>query len=152
MTENSQSTAMAITNRRRMGSTPAELFAAFADPERLRLWWGPNGFTNTIHAFEFRPGGEWRFTMHAPDGSNFENTCTFGDIVPDRKIVFVHHLPMHVFTMTMTFDRLAEGSQLTWHMDFEPNETNAAVRPFIEAANEQNFDRLEANLKTHGAE
>ena len=108
--------------------------------------------TNTISDFDFRPGGAWRFTMHAPDGSNFENTCTFGEIIEDRRIVFIHHLPMHVFTMTMTFEPNGAGTELTWHMDFEPNETNATLRPYIEAANEQNFNRLEANIRTHGVQ
>lgn len=147
----SDNDGMMIATKRHIPFSLTHLFAAFADPDRLKLWWGPDGFTNTIHAFEFRTGGQWRFTMHAPDGSNFDNTCTFGEIVPDRKITFVHHLPMHVFTMTMTFEPDDAGSQLTWHMEFEPNETNAAVRPFIEAANEQNLNRLEANIRTHGA-
>ena len=30
------------------------------DPARIARWWGPAGFTNTIHTFDFRPGGEWR--------------------------------------------------------------------------------------------
>lgn len=148
----SDNDGMVIVTARRMPFPPASLFAAFADPERQKHWWGPDGFTNTIHAFDFRPGGEWRFTMHAPKGSDFENTCTFGEIVQDSKIVFVHHLPMHVFTMTMTFEPDGAGTLLTWHMDFEPNATNTAVRPFIEAANEQNFDRLVANLEAHGVQ
>ena len=142
---------MTIVTSRQISTASTALFEAFADPERLKLWWGPDGFTNTIHTFDFRSGGTWRFTMHAPDGSNFENTCTFGEIVPGSRIVFVHHLPMHVFTMTMDFIPSGDGSLLQWTMVFAPNETNASVRPFIEAANEQNFNRLEDNLKIHGA-
>lgn len=142
---------MKIVSERHFANPPKALFAAFADPDRLRKWWGPAGFSNTIHDFDFRPGGIWNYTMHAPDGNSFANNCTFEEIIADRKIAFVHHLPMHVFTMTMTLERNVSGTLLTWHMDFEPNETNAAVRPFVEAGNEQNFDRLEHHLKTHGA-
>lgn len=138
---------MVVFSERHIPFPPQALFAAFADPDQLKLWWGPDGFTNTIHSFDFRPGGDWRFTMHAPDGSAFENTCTFGAIEPDRKITFTHHLPMHVFTMTMTYQPDGDGTKLTWHMDFEPNETNAAVRPYVVAGNEQNFDRLAAHLR-----
>lgn len=141
---------MTITSERLMAYPPSALFSAFADPDRLRTWWGPEGFTNTIHAFDFRAGGEWRFTMHAPDGSNFENRCTFRNIVAGNRIEFIHHLPMHVFTMTMTFEPEGTGTRLKWHMDFEPNETNEAVRPFVEAGNEQNFDRLERHLNSYG--
>lgn len=129
---------------------PEALFAAFADPVRLQDWWGPEGFTNTIHAFDFRSGGDWRFTMHSPDGGNYDNTCTFRDIVPKKRIEFIHHLPMHVFNMDMTFEPEKAGTILRWHMVFQPNETNTADRPFVEAGNEQNFDRLERHLKTYG--
>jgi uncharacterized protein YndB with AHSA1/START domain len=151
MTTRSDLQPMTILSERLVAHTPQSLFAAFADPARLKLWWGPDGFTNSIHNFDFRPGGKWHFTMHAPDGSNFENNCTFGEIVTDRQITFVHHLPMHVFTMTMTFTPRDEGTLLVWHMEFEPDDNNEALRPFITAANEQNFDRLEANIRTHGA-
>src|SRR5262245_13592747 len=30
------------------------IFEAFARPEVLARWWGPNGFTNTFEVFEFR--------------------------------------------------------------------------------------------------
>jgi uncharacterized protein YndB with AHSA1/START domain len=145
MTDNGS--RMTIITSRHLSFAPANLFAAFANPDHLKIWWGPNGFTNTIHDYDFRPNGNWHYTMHAPDGSDFINTCTFGGIIPNKKISFVHHLPMHVFTMTMTFEAEQTGTLLTWNMDFEPNDTNTAVRPFIEAANEQNFDRLDAFLR-----
>jgi uncharacterized protein YndB with AHSA1/START domain len=141
---------MTVVSERYFAYQPEALFAAFADPDQLKLWWGPEGFTNSIHAFDFRPGGDWRFTMHAPDGGNFENSCTFRAIVPKNRIEFIHHLPMHVFIMVMTFEPEGAGTRLRWHMVFEPNETNTAVRPFVEAGNEQNFDRLERHLKTYG--
>ena len=141
---------MTIVSERLVAHPPEAIFAAFADPDRLKLWWEPEGFTNTIHDFDFRSGGKWRFTMHAPDGSNFENTCTFREIVPAKRIEFIHHLPMHVFIMVMTFEPEGEGTRLKWHMDFEPNQTNAAVRPFVESGNEQNFDRLERRLNLYG--
>lgn len=140
---------MTIVSERFFPYLPENVYAAFANPDRLKLWWGPEGFTNTIHAFDFHAGGKWLFTMHAPDGSNFENTCTFRDIVKKERIEFIHHLPMHVFTMVMTFEPEGAGSKLKWQMDFEPNETNAAVRPFVEPGNEQNFDRLERHLNSY---
>jgi uncharacterized protein YndB with AHSA1/START domain len=49
------------------------VFAAWTDPKHLAQWWGPNGFTTTTHAFDFRPGGVWRFVMHGPDGRDYQN-------------------------------------------------------------------------------
>jgi Activator of Hsp90 ATPase homolog 1-like protein len=46
------------------------VFEAYTDVRHLSRWWGPDGFTTTTHAFEFRPGGVWEFTMHGPDGAD----------------------------------------------------------------------------------
>ena len=37
---------------------PTELvFNAWANPDHLKKWWGPAGFTNTFNEFDFRVGG-----------------------------------------------------------------------------------------------
>jgi uncharacterized protein YndB with AHSA1/START domain len=33
------------------------VFAALSDPDRVARWWGPDGFTNTIHRCEPTEGG-----------------------------------------------------------------------------------------------
>ena len=54
----------------RVISAPRELvFEAFTELRHLSRWWGPDGFTTTTRAFEFRVGGEWDFVMHGPDGT-----------------------------------------------------------------------------------
>lgn len=55
----------------------ALVFRAWAEPEHLRIWWGPRGFTNTFHEFDFRVGGRWRFVMHGPEKGNYVNECEF---------------------------------------------------------------------------
>ena len=125
-----------------------DVFAAFADPALLALWWGPDGFTNVIHEFEFRPGGTWLLTMTASNGSDFLNRSTFGQIVVPERICFTHHDPLHVFDMEMQFDVVSvNASRLTWRMQMEPNDENIRLAKFIALANEQNFDRLEAVLQ-----
>ncbi|MBX9610465.1 MAG: SRPBCC domain-containing protein [Burkholderiales bacterium] len=54
------------SRRTLIAASPAQVFAAMSDPVRVARWWGPNGFTSTIHALEFRPGGSWRRAFHAP--------------------------------------------------------------------------------------
>jgi uncharacterized protein YndB with AHSA1/START domain len=91
----------------RVFNAPRELlFNAWADPEQLKQWWGPNGFTNTFHEFDFRPGGTWKFTMHSPEGEDFLNTCIFEKIEKPARIVFRHLLPMHKFQLTATLKSL----------------------------------------------
>lgn len=135
-----------ILNTRIFAASRQAVFDAFAEPEQLKLWWGPDGFTNTIPEFDLRPGGKWRIVMTASDGTDFDNHCTFEEVVVPERIVYVHHLPMHVFSMEMIFDEEAGGTRLTWRMLFEPTDENRQLQKFLAAANEQNFDRLELHL------
>jgi uncharacterized protein YndB with AHSA1/START domain len=99
------------------------VFSAWTDPKHLAQWWGPNGFTTTTHAFDFRPGGVWRFVMHGPDGRDYQNRITFDEIVPPERIAYRHSGGDDVepvqFTQTVTFQDLGNGQTLlTWHGTF----------------------------------
>lgn len=134
-----------VVNVRVLDAPRESIHEAYRDPEQLKLWWGPDGFTNTNHTFDFRPGGAWTYTMHGPDGTDYPNESEFVELAMGR-IVLDHLRPMHRFRMTMTYDE-AEGRTLaTWRMRFETLEECAKVKPWVEAANEQNLDRLTAHL------
>jgi uncharacterized protein YndB with AHSA1/START domain len=131
----------------RVFGAPRELvFRAFSDPSLLARWWGPKGFTNTFHEFDFRPGGAWRFVMHGPDGTDYEMVKDFIEVVHAERISLQHVQLMHQFQMTMTFADEAGKTRLTWVMQFESAEEAEKVRSLVAEANEQNFDRLEAQL------
>ena len=133
----------------RLFDAPRELvFRAFADPSHLARWWGPAGFTNTFREFDLRPGGVWRFTMHAPDGTDYHNESVFTEVVTLERVVFEHRKPIHKFRMTITFADEGGKTRVTWRMRFETAEECARVKAFAEPANEQNFDRLEEELGT----
>lgn len=38
----------ALSTERVMAASPQAVFAAFARPDLLAQWWGPNGFTSTF--------------------------------------------------------------------------------------------------------
>lgn len=70
---------------------PRELvFEAFTAVRHLSQWWGPEGFTTTTRAFEFRVGGVWDFTMRGPDGTVYPEWITWTEIVPPERIVMLH--------------------------------------------------------------
>jgi uncharacterized protein YndB with AHSA1/START domain len=136
----------------RVFDAPRDLvFSAFSNPDHLRHWWGPNGFTNTINTFDFRPGGAWHLVMHAPNGAEFHNESEFVEVVKPERIVFDHLRPMHWFRIIMNFDDVAGKTRLTWRMRFDSAEEYEKMKNFIPTANEQNFDRLAAHLKTMAA-
>ena len=62
---------------------PRELvFEAFTEVRHLSRWWGPEGFTTTTPAFEFRVGGEWDFVMHGPDGTDYQEWISWTEAEP----------------------------------------------------------------------
>jgi uncharacterized protein YndB with AHSA1/START domain len=135
-----------IENRRLIAAPRERVWAACRDPGALARWWGPQGFTNTFHAFDFRPGGAWRFTMHGPGGTAYAMDHRFTAIVPPERLEFRHHQAGHDFILTMTFAAQGDRTELTWVMRFDDPAEAAKVRSFVGPANEQNFDRLEAYL------
>lgn len=126
-------------------AAPEQVFAAFAAPERLARWWGPDGFRNTFDQFEFKPGGLWRFTMHGPDGSNYPNESRFVAISPESEIV-IRHLSQPCFQLTIALQPEGAGTRVNWEQAFDLPEVAAAVAHVVVPANEQNLTRWEAEV------
>ncbi len=124
-----------------------EVYGAFADPERLARWWGPRGFTNRFQEFDLRAGGAWRLSMRGPDGSEYAMTKRFEEVVPGERVVLRHVQEGHGFTMQMAFADEGGGTRLTWRMAFDALEEE--VRRIVTGANEENLDRLQAELGSH---
>lgn len=140
----------ALVSTRVVAAPPEAVFAAFSDPARLAQWWGPEGFTNTIHEFDFRPGGRWRFTMRGPDGATYEMDKRFEAVTPAARIALRHEQQDHSFLLIMTFVAASGGTKVTWDMRFDDPAEAERLRSFLVAANEQNLDRLAAHLSGNG--
>ncbi|MEC4590777.1 MULTISPECIES: SRPBCC family protein [Nitrospirillum] len=54
---------------RRFAANPCLLWSAYTEPERLRLWWGPKGFTWVRGDLDLRPGGTFFYGMKPPAGA-----------------------------------------------------------------------------------
>lgn len=130
---------------RSFSATPDEVFAAFAAPERLARWWGPDGFSNTFEVFEFKKDGQWRFVMHGPNGANYPNEATFAAVEPGRAIVIQHVSQPH-FQLSIKLEPTASGTDVTWEQVFESAEVAASIRHIVEPANEQNLSRWQAEV------
>jgi uncharacterized protein YndB with AHSA1/START domain len=141
-----------IVNTRLIDAPRELVFRAFREPRHLAQWWGPKDFTNTFSEFDFQPGGHWRFVMHGPDGTDFPNHSVFDQIVAPEKIVFRHLDPIHEFQMTILLAEQGGKTRITWRMLHPTVEKSDQVRPFVLEANEQNFDKLEAELARMAAD
>lgn len=126
---------------------PELLFRAISDPARLARWWGPEGFSNTFHTFEFEPGGKWTFTMHGPDGTDYPNEFVFVEIDPPRRVMVEHLAKVHHFFLTISLAATDGGTLVRWQQVFDTAEEKNELAHIVVEANEQNLDRLAAEVR-----
>ena len=133
---------------KRVLHTPVEtVYKAWTDPTHLANWWGPKGFTNTFNEFDLRVGGKWSFIMHGPDKGNYANECEFTQIIPLELIAWKRY-SKPLFTILTTFHKLsANSTEVIFNMIFDTPEECNKLRPFVVDKNEENFDKLEDELK-----
>lgn len=116
------------------------------NPEHIENWWGPNGFTNTIHKMDFREESEWNLTMHGPDGKNYPNRSIFKEIISLRKIVFEHFNPH--FITTVLFESENSETLLDWTLLFDSEEMFDIIVKAHKAdqGQKENIEKLEKYL------
>jgi uncharacterized protein YndB with AHSA1/START domain len=131
----------ALCTARVLPYPPEAVYSAFASAPVLASWWGPKGFTNTFHTFDFTVGGQWVFTMHGPDGTDYANTSCFEALEPAQRVV-IRHDCLPYFTLTVGLSRVDGGTNLTWEQVFDDAETARAVQAVVGSANEENLDKL----------
>ncbi len=129
----------------RLLNAPRELvWEMWTNPEHIKHWWGPNGFTNTIYKMDVKKDGEWDFTMHGPDGRDFRNTHIFVELVKPEKIVLLHAAGPK-FKMEATFTPQGNKTLMTITSEFESAEQLQEVIKVFKADEglKQNVDKLE---------
>ena len=124
-----------------VSASPSEIWAAIKDSARIARWWGPDGFTNTIHTFEFVVGGKWLFTMHGPDGKEYPNESRFVRIEQDR-CFSIEHLNGHHFILTLELVPQDQATLVKWQQTFDTQEKYAQLASFVATANQQNLEKL----------
>jgi uncharacterized protein YndB with AHSA1/START domain len=136
-----------IVNSRVVNAPRETVWAAWTDPDHLKNWWGPAGFTNTFHEFNLHEGGKWVFTMHGPEKGNYPNDCEFIKIEKPSLIAWKRH-SQPWFQVLAAFEALGPGqTKVVFKQLFETAEACSKLRPYVEDKNEENLDRLEAELQ-----
>lgn len=83
--------------------------------------------------------------MHGPDGHNYPNENIFEEIAPPAKVV-IRHVSEPKFRLTITLTPSANGTRLSWSQAFEDAQVAQSVKSIVVPANEQNLDRLTAEV------
>ncbi|UII24257.1 SRPBCC domain-containing protein [Fulvivirga ligni] len=132
---------------RKYNASAELLWKVLITPEYIGEWWGPHGFTNTIHKMDVREGGKWEFIMHGPDGTDYENEYVYSTIIPFKKIV-LDHLKTPKFSIVISIHEEGEQTTVEWCNIFDSIPTKEeAVRAFkADVGLEQNLQRLADHL------
>lgn len=149
MKEEKNSTANREIRLSRLLNAPIQLvWEVWTDPDHIKKWWGPNGFTNTITKMDIRPEGEWDLVMHGPDGTDYKNKSIFKEVVKHKKLVY-EHVSTPKFIATIQFSETNGKTQLDWHMLFESEELFIQVVKAFKADEglKQNGDKLSQYLE-----
>jgi uncharacterized protein YndB with AHSA1/START domain len=70
-----------------------EVWQAWVEPGKVKLWWGPTGFTCPRADMDVREGGRSLVCMRAPKefgGMDMFNTWTYTKVVPNERLEFVN--------------------------------------------------------------
>ena len=134
----------------RLINAPRELvWEVWTNPEHIKHWWGPEGFTNTISVMDTKPEGTWEFIMHGPDGTDYKNKHIYKELIKPEKIV-LDHVTAPKFRITATFEAQGNKTLVTLHSEFESAEQlQDVIRVFkADVGMKQNMDRMETYLIT----
>ncbi|WP_316788768.1 SRPBCC family protein [Pedobacter frigoris] len=135
-----------IVTSRIVNASQALAFKAWAEPDHLKNWWGPAGFTNTFHEFDFRPGGRWKFTMHGPEKGNYQNECEF-TVIEEPSVIIWKRISQPLFDVIATFEEVSEGqTKVVFRQVFATEKECNKIKPYVEDKNEENMDKLEQEL------
>jgi uncharacterized protein YndB with AHSA1/START domain len=88
MTQTNQSGKELVIER--VFNAPRELvWKAWSEPERLAQWWGPKGFALNVARMDFRPGGDFLYSIQAPNGFSMWGKFVYHEIVASERIAFI---------------------------------------------------------------
>ncbi|MCJ9429521.1 SRPBCC family protein [Kordiimonas marina] len=101
------------------------VYAAWADPEQIGKWFGPEGFVIETKKIELTPGGAWRFDMIAPDGTRYSNRMVFLSMEAPARIEVEHGADQDndpgKFRMLVTFDEQSNGKTVLTLRQMHPS-------------------------------
>ncbi len=81
-------TKPSLTLKRRFKAPPAQVFAAWTDPDKVKRWMGPGEIKAVNAACDVRVGGRYRWQMKTPAGEDHDVGGIYREVVPNEKLVF----------------------------------------------------------------
>jgi uncharacterized protein YndB with AHSA1/START domain len=100
-------TKPSLTLKRRLKATPAQVFAAWTDPQKIVRWFGPaETIAGSVRAqMDVRPGGKYQMNFKTEDGESHQVGGTYREVVPNSRLQFTwawHSTPERESLVTVT--------------------------------------------------
>jgi len=92
------------------------VFKLYTDPESIPQWWGPRRLTTKVDRMEVRPGGQWRFVQHDPEGKEYAFHGVYHEIKQPERIITTFEwegMPGHVLMETIFFEDVGGKTKVT---------------------------------------
>jgi len=112
------STRPSLTIKRRIKASPAKVYGAWTDPEKIMHWFGPHEtMAGSVRAeLDVRVGGRFRASFDTADGEHHQVGGVYREVVPDERLVFSwawHSTPERESLVTLTFKPDGDGTMFT---------------------------------------
>lgn len=124
------------------------VWEVWTDPEHIKEWWGPMGFSVTNDSMQVKPGGVWKFTMHGM-GKDWPNRIRYTQVIKPSLISYHHDGEKddkYSFDVTVTFEEKGESTLLTMKSVFHSAQIVDELNKKVNAieGGKQTLNRLEA--------
>ena len=113
-----------FTLTRRFNAPRREVFRAFVEPERMKHWWAPHGFTMLSCALDLREGGAWRMRIRSETTGVVQTEVgVYREIREPERLAFTHAWVRGNGTLTpptlvtVHFAALGERTEVRFHQE-----------------------------------
>lgn len=136
----------------RMLDAPRELvWEVWTNPEHIKEWWGPDGFTLTNKSMSVKSGDCWEFIMHGM-GRDWNNRIEYLEVIKPSLITYRHtgaENEDYNFSVSVSFEEIDGKTFLTMKSMFKSKDIIEELNRKVNAieGGKQTLNRLEKYLQ-----
>jgi uncharacterized protein YndB with AHSA1/START domain len=127
----------------------ADVYRAYTEPDLVKQWLGPRGYTMDISKWDLRDGGSWAF-VHTADGATFGFHGSYHSVVPQESMVQTFEFegaPGHVSLERVNFEDLGSSTRVRIHAVYQSiADRDAMVASGMGDGVTEGFERLDELL------
>lgn len=127
------------------------VWEVWTNPEHIKEWWGPNGFSLTTKSMTVAPGKIWDFIMHGM-GRDWDNKIQYLEVKKPSFLSYKHFSDNedYSFLVSVSFEEVEGKTLLTMKSTFKSKEIIDELNRRVNAieGGKQTLNRLENYLET----